>query len=408
MSRSRRSVSQIASLSIAAFSGIWIGLAGCAPISFFESPPAPKAPASPVALPPPSPTYSKEAELIAVGDIMMHGSQIKSGYDSNSQTYSYDRFFSSVKDILAQGDWVIANLETPLAGAESGYSGYPRFNAPAALADALQAAGFNILTTANNHSLDRGAQGVVTTLENIRARGLQPVGTHATAAEAERILILEKQQIKMAILAYTYGTNGIPIPPGRDYLVALINEAKIIADIAKAKQQGADLVTVMLHFGTEYQRQPNPEQQQLVANLIKAGADIILGSHPHVVQPYEVLELTGASGSRKGAVIYSMGNFISNQRGQTKDLGVIFQVKVRKNFPEQTVEITDIKALPTWVHRYTASGSYQFRVLPLQAALAAHLAAQSDPLLTPSDYAQMQADLEAMNRHLTSLFPAAN
>ncbi len=336
---------------------------------------------------------------------MMHGSQIQSGYDPTTQTYRYDSFFEPVRDILAQGDWVIANLETPLAGADLEYTGYPRFNAPDSLADALQAAGFNILTTANNHSLDRGEIGILNTLKTVQARGLYPVGTDASPEEAQQILILEKQQIRMAMLAYTYGTNGIPIPEAKGYLVSLIDEAKIIQDIAEANRQGADFVTVMLHFGTEYQRQPNAEQQRLVAVLIRAGADVILGSHPHVVQPYEVLELVGdgaiKGGVRKGAVIYSMGNFISNQRGGYKEFGVIFQVKVRKKFPERTTEITDIKALPTWVHRYSASGKYQFRVLPLQALLTA----QSDPLISAGQYAQLQSDLDQMNRHLTSLFP---
>ena len=284
------------------------------------------------------------------------------------------------------------------------YTGYPLFNAPDTLADALKTAGFNVISTANNHALDRGEAGALQTLENIQKRGLYPVGTHASLEDAQKILMLEKNQIKMAILAYSYGTNGIPVPAGKDYLVSLINEFQMIQDIARARAQGADVVTVMLHFGREYQRQPNAEQKHLVESLVKAGADIVLGSHPHVVQPYQIFALPAASGQpRKAVAIYSMGNFISNQRGNYKDLGVILQIKLRKKFPEATTEIGTVQAFPTWVHRYLSGGKYQFRVLPLQAVIAA----QNDPLLNSQDYSQMQTDLAQMALHLNSLTSAA-
>lgn len=343
--------------------------------------------------------YSTEAKLIAVGDIMMHDSQIKSGYNPKTKTYSYETFFEEVQDILSTGDWVIGNLETPLAGAELKYTGYPRFNAPAELADAIKEAGFNILTTANNHSLDRNEKGVLTTLENVKLRGIYPVGTATSAAESEEILIIENNQISMAIIAYTYGTNGIPIPKGKDYLVNVIKEEEIVKDIIEARQLGADIVTVALHFGSEYQRQPNAQQKKLVEVLIKAGADIILGSHPHVVQPYQIFEVPQAGGKIKKAVaIYSMGNFISNQRGNYKDLGVIFEVKMQKKFPEKTVEIVEVKALPTWVHRYRQNGKLVFRVLPLEKVLAA----KNDSLLSSKDYQLLEKYLEQMNSHVNS------
>lgn len=344
--------------------------------------------------------YTTEAKLIAVGDIMMHGSQIRSGYNSQTKSYSYETFFREVKDILATGDWVIGNLETTLAGAEAKYTGYPRFNAPAELADAIKEAGFNILTTANNHSLDRNEKGVLKTLENVKERGLKPVGTAESQEESEEILIVENHEISLAILAYTYGTNGIPIPKGKDYLVNLIKEEEIVTDILKARQLGADIVTVALHFGSEYQRQPNAKQKQLVEVLIKAGADIILGSHPHVVQPYQIFEVPGEGGEiRKAVAIYSMGNFISNQRGNYKDLGVIFEVNLQKNFPEETVEIVEVEALPTWVHRYRQNGKWIFRVLPLEKVLAA----KNDPLLGRKDYQLLEKYLKRMESHVNSL-----
>ena len=343
----------------------------------------------------------KEAKLIAVGDIMMHSTQTRSGYDAKSQTYNFDSFFTPVKDILSKGDWVIGNLETPLAGEDvGGYTGYPLFNAPAILADAAKKAGFNILTTANNHALDRGEKGVIRTIANLRDRQIAFTGTSASATQASKPLISTKNNISLAILAYTYGTNGIPIPKGKDYLVSLIDEKKIVKDIAKARKQGADIIAISLHFGDEYQRQPNPQQKQLVENLLKAGADIILGSHPHVVQPYKIFKFPGKNGKiRKAVAIYSMGNFISGQMKDYTDLGVIFQVTIRKKFPEKTAEITGIKALPTWVHRYTLNNQLKYRVLPLEQIVTQ----KKDALLATSQYPVLSGYLQEMNKHLDSL-----
>jgi poly-gamma-glutamate capsule biosynthesis protein CapA/YwtB (metallophosphatase superfamily) len=345
--------------------------------------------------------YIKEAKLIAVGDIMMHDTQTRSGYDPKRQTYNFDSFFTPVKDILSKGDWVIGNLETPLAGKDvGGYTGYPLFNAPAQLLDATKKAGFNILTTANNHALDRGEKGVIKTIANLRDRKIASTGTAGSKVAGDRILIDTKNKISLAILAYTYGTNGIPIPQGKDYLVSLIDEKKIVKDIAKARTKGADVVAISLHFGEEYQRQPNSQQKQLVENLLKAGADIILGSHPHVVQPYKIFKFTGKNGkTRKAVVIYSMGNFISGQTKDYTDLGVIFQVTMRKKFPEKTTEITDIKTYSTWVHRYSLNNKLNYRILPL----AKTIAEKKDRILATSQYPVLKRNLQDMNNHLNSL-----
>ncbi|MEG3970259.1 CapA family protein [Microcoleus sp. T2B6] len=358
---------------------------------------------SPIAAPVPAKPKSeiKEAKLIAVGDIMMHSTQTRSGYDAKNKTYNFDTFFAPVKSILSTGDWVIGNLETPLAGEDAGgYTGYPLFNAPAQLADAAKKAGFNILTTANNHALDRGEKGVIRTIANLSDRKIASTGTATSAAAADRTFISTKNNISLAKLAYTYGTNGIPIPKGKDYLVSLIDEKKIVKDIAKARKQGADIIAISLHFGDEYQRQPNTQQKQLVENLLKAGADIILGSHPHVLQPYKIFNFPGKNGkTRKAVAIYSMGNFISGQNKKYTDLGVIFQVNLRKKFPEKTTEITDVKTYPTWVHRYTQNNKTNYRVLPLETTVTQ----KKDALLATSQYPVLSKYLQDMNNHLNSL-----
>ncbi len=350
---------------------------------------------------PPEPEYS-EAVWIGVGDVMMHRPQLPGYYDRQTDSYNFDSYFTEVKPILEQGDWVIANLETPIAGKEFGYTGYPTFNAPIELAEALKNAGFNLITNANNHSLDKGEQGVLQTLKHLRELGLPSVGTADSQEAADTLLITEKNEIKMGLLAYTYGTNGIPIPAGKPYLVSMIDEEKIKQDIERCRQAGADLITVSLHFGNEYQTVPSDEQKRLARSLIAAGADIIAGSHTHVVQPYEVLETPDESGNvKKGLIIYSMGNFISNQRGETKDYGVIFKVHIRHNKSDKVTEMTEVEAIPTWVHRYKPEQAYKYRILPIEDTLSA----ADDKLLTEPEYAELEQTFGQIRDRLDSMLP---
>ncbi|MEK3881374.1 CapA family protein [Paenibacillus sp. PL2-23] len=357
---------------------------------------------SPTSTPEPTPLQPEFAEAVwlGVGDVMSHTPQLPGAFDAELNRYDFNPFFEAVKPILGTGDWVMANLETPIAGADFGYSGYPAFNAPIELAEALKHAGFNLLSTANNHSLDKGERGLLRTLEHLEQLGLQAVGTAASQEQADTPILSERNGITMGVLAYTYGTNGIPIPSGKPYLVNLIDEAKMIGDIQRLRQAGADIITVALHFGHEYQTAPSEEQKRLARALAAGGADIIAGSHPHVVQPYEVVEAVDASGNaRRALIIYSMGNFISNQRGDTKDYGVIFKVGFRKNITEGTTELMDVEAIPTWVHRYKPDRSYRYRVLPIERTLAE----RNDELLTTAIYEQLSIDYDMLMARLESM-----
>ncbi|RIX53732.1 CapA family protein [Paenibacillus nanensis] len=348
---------------------------------------------------PPEPVF-EDAVWIGVGDVMSHSPQLPGAYDAELDTYDFTPFFEEVKPILAQGDWVMANMETPVAGKDFGYSGYPTFNAPVELAEALKGAGFNLLSTANNHSLDKGEKGLLRTLEHLKELGFTTVGTAASQEEADTPVISEQNGIRMGLLSYTYGTNGIPIPEGKPYLVSLIDEEKMKSDIRKLRDAGADVVTIALHFGNEYQTTPTEEQKRLARALVAAGADIIAGSHPHVIQPYEVIETEDLNGqTKKALIIYSMGNFISNQRGDSKDYGVIFKVGVRKNVTEGTTTLTDVEAIPTWVHRYQPDRYYRYRVLPVEETIAA----MDDELLGTNIYKQLQTDYDMLIQRLESL-----
>lgn len=361
-----------------------------------EATPTPTAMPEPTPTPVPTPQY-EEAIWMAVGDIMMHKPELPGAYDKKTKKYNFNYFFEEVKPILEQGDWVMANLETPVAGAAYGYTGYPSFNAPVELLDALQYAGFNIVTNANNHSLDKGDKGLMLTLKHLKEYPFAIKGTAESQEEADAPVIVERNGIKMGLLAYTYGTNGIPLPKGKPYAVAMIDEQKMIEDIHRLKETGADFVTVALHFGNEYQTTPSEEQKKLARKLVAEGADIIAGAHPHVIQPYEVLDATDESGrARQGLIIYSMGNFISAQRGDTKDYGVIFKVKVRKNKSDGSIELSDIESIPTYVHRYQPDSYYRFRILPVEQTIAA----SSDSLLTEDDYSSMKETLKVLRNRL--------
>lgn len=357
-------------------------------------------PTPPTPEPTPAEPVFAEAVWMGVGDIMSHSPQLPGAYDAEMDAYDFTPFFEEVKPIFEDGDWVMANLETPIAGKDFGYSGYPTFNAPVELAEALKAAGFNLLSTANNHSLDKGEKGLLRTLEHLKELGIQAIGTAASPEEAEALIFSEQNGIKMGFLAYTYGTNGIPLPEGKPYLVNLIDESKIKSDIQRLRDGGADVVTVALHFGNEYQTTPSEEQKRLARALVAAGADIIAGSHPHVIQPYEVVETPGSDGkAKKALIIYSMGNFISNQRGDSKDYGVIFKVGIRKNVTEGWAELTEIEAIPTWVHRYKPDLSYRYRVLPVEQTLAE----RSDEMLSGTVYNQLSSDFDMLVARLESM-----
>ncbi|MBW7453512.1 CapA family protein [Paenibacillus sepulcri] len=341
-----------------------------------------------------------EAVWMAVGDIMMHMPQLPSSYDVKTKKYNFNPFFTQVKPLLEQGDWTLGNLETPIAGKSLGYSGFPRFNSPVELASALKYAGFNVITNANNHAMDRGAQGIDLTLKHLLEQGFTVKGTARSRAEADHLTLVEHKGIRMGLLAYTYGTNGIPLPKDKPYAVSLIDEEAMVRDIGRLHEAGADFITIALHFGIEYQTAPNDEQKALARKLIAAGADIIAGSHPHVLQPYETIETTEPDGSvRRGLIIYSMGNFISNQRGDTKDYGVIYKVMIHKNNTTHRTTIGEIQTIPTWVYRSGNKEAYKYAVVPL----AQTIKNRSLKGLASADYSLLSRQLELVNKRLNSM-----
>lgn len=324
---------------------------------------------------PKSPEEKKESQpsivkIAAFGDIMMHGPQIKSGAKSDG-SYDFNSFFQEIKPYLLSADLAIGNFETTLAGPEKGYKGYPQFNAPDQIVDALKNIGIDLVSTANNHSMDTGVQGVKRTYKTLKEKGILPVGT--APSPQERVpTIVKKNGITFAFLAYTEHTNGLPVPQDQPYLVNQIDSDQIREDIQKSKALGAEFVIVSLHFGMEYQRKPNEKQIQIAHQSLQDGADVVLGSHPHVLQRMEKVNMQG----KEKLIIYSMGNFISNQFMPYTDEGVVLYFDVFKDPKTQKVQVKNVSYLPTLVHKYQKAGKNKYVVLPLE----------SDPPKTKHDY----------------------
>ena len=310
--------------------------------------------------------------ICAVGDIMCHNTQYYDAYDSNTKTYDFSYVFSNIADKLRSADLTIGNLETTFAGADRGYSSYPTFNTPDALAKDLAELGFDVLSTANNHSLDKGYKGLVRTLEVLDENEISHMGTYASEEESGEILVKDVKGIKIAFLSYTYGTNGIPVPSGKDYCVNLIDKDKIKADLEKAKSLDVDLITVNMHWGTEYKLKQLASQEELADFLFENGADIILGGHPHVIEPMETRTITLEDGTTKeGFLIYSLGNFVSGQVKQYTNHSIILNLKITKH-SEGNITIDSIDYTPIYVYTKSTSPEGKFKILDIKEEINAY------------------------------------
>ena len=316
---------------------------------------------------PPEPPREETFTITAVGDIMMHSTQIKAGYQAENKTYDFSSFFTEVKPYFEQADFVIGNLETTLSDNPKLYSGYPRFNAPAILAQNLKDAGFDCLVTANNHCLDKGVNITYQTLDYLDEANLLHTGTSRSPEEQEKICYTNIKGVKVAILAYTYGTNGLKPPSGHEHAVNLIEEIKITSTIKKARVEGAQLIILCLHFGEEYRDRPDNNQIYLAKTCFKAGADVILGSHAHVLQGSDIII---NDEGKKQYVVYSLGNFISDQNGLERKTAVIANLHFGIDPETQEPYFKNSSYIPVWTRKWTANNKTNFKIIPIDEALA--------------------------------------
>ena len=319
--------------------------------------------------------------LTAVGDVMVHTPQLKAQYDTSTNTYSFDNNFQHIKSYIENSDLSIANLETTLAGESVGYSSYPTFNTPDALAVALKNSGFDIISTINNHSFDKGTLGFERTISTLKNLGFETVGTRSNVDDDDYI-IKDINGIKLGITSYSYGDikgsdkylNGIRISDeckdkANIFSSTDIESAFDTINNTLSNLSSTDIQIVILHWGNEYQRTPSNFQKELAQKLSDAGVDIIIGSHPHVVQPVEMIK--SSNGENDTLVVYSLGNLISNQRQEilgttyTED-GLMITIDIAKDNLEEDAYVSNVTCIPTWVNKYTSGSKLVYEIVPLE------------------------------------------
>jgi poly-gamma-glutamate synthesis protein (capsule biosynthesis protein) len=326
--------------------------------------PAEQCTASPVSKIKNTPTPKKATiTLTAAGDCLMHNTQIWSGLQADG-SYCFDSFFPEVRELIMEGDYSSINFEAAMAGPDSAYTGYPLFNSPDAMAQTLKEAGFDLVATANNHCLDRGVKGAIRTLKVLEQAGLDTLGTYKSEEDSHTYLIKDIKGVKVAYLAYTYGTNGIPLPDEYSFLINFLDEKEILADI-KAVRPQVDVLVLVLHWGLEYNPRPSDMQKRQAYSFLEAGADVILGSHPHVIQTMEKIRIA----EKDKFVIYSMGNFISHQIGQERNSGIVLKMKFTKDFSSGNTLLDEVSYTPTFSHSYQEAGKMKFRVVPVEKTI---------------------------------------
>lgn len=302
---------------------------------------------------------NSEVSLVMVGDNLLHMPLIRNA-EQEDRTYNFDSLYDGMKPYFENADISVIVQETVLGGADLGYSGYPLFNSPQEVGDSIVKAGFDVVLHATNHMLDKGAKGVENTLEYWKNHpGITVLGINESFEAQEEITYYTKNGIKFALLNYTDSTNGIPRPSGKEYLVNKVDEEKVIKDLAMA-EENADFTIVFMHWGTEYRLTQDEGQKKLASLMCENGADLIMGSHPHVIEPVEWIE---SENGNKTLVFYSLGNYVSRQKEANNLLGIMGSVKIVRN-DDDVVSIDSASVMPIVTH-YNVN-SRGFRVYPLK------------------------------------------
>lgn len=298
-----------------------------------------------------------ELTIAAIGDLLIHGRVYD--YARTDTGFDFMPMVEEVKEYLEAPDITTANQETMIGGEAFGLSTYPRFNSPHEVGDMVKEVGIDIVNLATNHTLDRGEAVVLSGLDYWDELGVLYTGSYRDEADREEIRVIEKNNIAVSFLGYSYGTNGIPIPDGKDYLINLIDQEQMARDVEQAKAI-SDVVVMHLHFGDEYIRLPNMFQEELVQYVVDLGVDIVFGHHPHVLQPTEWVK---SDSGHEAFVIYSLGNFLSGQDQLYRQIGGIVELTIKKEVrsSSETIVLDNPRFLPTYVD--IPSG---FKVFPLK------------------------------------------
>ncbi len=302
--------------------------------------------------------------LMFAGDVMQHMPQINSAYDSASETYNYYKCFQFLKPLLERSDVAVANFESTLGNTP--YSGYPQFSCPDDLVKTLNDIGFKILLTSNNHCLDRSQNGLQRTIKVMDSLKTAHIGTYIDSVSRNKNypLIINVKGLKIALFNCTYATNGIiAVSPN---IVNYIDTNEIKKDILKIQLSKPDFMIMLVHWGNEYEQTPDGVQKKIAAFCFSNGIDLIIGSHPHVLQPINEIKANYQNKQKKCVVYYSLGNFISNQRDRYKNGGIIAEVNIKKDLKKDSTYISTYGYYPTYVHKEITGNKTNFYVLPVK------------------------------------------
>lgn len=300
----------------------------------------------------------QKVSLLFAGDAMQHQSQLDAA--KTKDRYNYSSYFTQIEDQVKAADIAVVNLETTLPG--KGYTGYPCFGSPDAFAYALKDAGFSVFLTANNHSLDKRKQGLERTITMLDSMQVKHLGTYVNQEKKDLHypLMVIKNGIRIALLNYTYATNGIEIQ--KPNIINLIDKKQILADIQSAKMMKADIIIANMHWGIEYKLSPSNEQKELAQFLIKNGVRLVIGGHPHVVQPIDIQK---RNDSIQNIVVYSMGNFVSGMKADNTDGGMMVKIDLSKD-NEGVVQIDSCSYSLVWVNKPLENGKPNFHLIPVE------------------------------------------
>lgn len=322
-------------------------------------------------------------EIVATGDVLIHKEILDTQYNPSTGEYDFTNNFKYIKKYLEGADLTIGNLETTLAGEDNfGFSGYPSFNSPDSLADAMKDAGYDVVANMNNHALDRGISGYKRTRETLVSRSFDVIGTRSDINN-KRYIIKDIKEITLGVISYGYtmttedyvkGLNGVSIS---DELLPLMNyfhPDTLDEDLNNMKEQielmrrdGAEVIIFYMHWGDEYELEPNDTQKYIAQFLADEKVDVIFGTHPHSLQPIDVIE--SSDKTSKTSVVYSLGNFLSSQRTErignpyTED-GVIVSIDITKDMSTNKVSVQTPTYIPTWVNWYEKDGKLFYEVVP--------------------------------------------
>ena len=308
--------------------------------------------------------------LNAIGDTLCHNTQYWDAYNIETKEYNFSYVYEDIKYYTKVADITVGSLETTFAGEERGYSNYPTFNSPDSLATSLKKIGVDVISLAGNHALDYGYSGLCRTIDILEEADISHLGTYKTAEEQEKILIKNVKGVKIAFINYTYGTNGIPVPSDKKYCLNLIDKNLISKQIEKAKEQNVDMIVACMHWGTEYKTVANNEQKELADYLFKNGVDIIIGNHPHVLEPMEKKTITLDDGTTKDVfVVYALGNFTADQRDEITRDSAILNLNITKNL-DGKISINKVDYVPIYMYKNTSVKTHKFKILDIKKCIA--------------------------------------